>query len=448
MTVRVMLTVAVLVAAMSTAGAQVATLVEDARWSSASAELPIMGDLSQRKALSVPELASAPAIDGQIDDAAWQNAAQTDTWMVATGETPAPVQTTVWVGTHRGTFYVGFRASEPNAAGIVATVTERGGPTWNDDSFELFIDGNLDQQTARQLVMNPLGTVTTLERGTEWQPDVTAAAQIADDAWMGEIALPMADLGATGTDFGINFCRERKAGGGNDLSCWSPTGGGFNQPDKFGLATLPGGWLNAFGVGIGVLGQNEVAATIANPTDTEQKLRARLVWWQGDGMALERTLGPFSIPAGGSREVTVGYDVQSSTAPVQLELSVLNETGRTVAERQTIQEIVSALEMAVSRRLLPAGEREVSVRGTLHLSPTYLERARLILAVFDEAMVLEARETIAPQDLMMRATLRLPELEPGQHSLHMVLKSGEGDDAQRIAEEKVTLEVLPRVPAQ
>ncbi len=448
MRVRVVLVVAALVATMGVAGAQVATLVEDARWSSVAVERPMVADLSQRKALAVPELPSAPAIDGQIDDAAWQSAAQTDTWMVATGELPAPVQTTVWIGTHQGTFYVAFRAEEPNTAGIVATITERGGPTWNDDSFELFIDGNLDLQTARQLVMNPLGTVTTLERRTEWQPDVIASARIADDAWTGEIALPMADLGIIGTDFGINFCRERKAGGGNDLSCWSPTGGSFNQPGKFGLATLPGGWLNAFAVGMGVLGQNEVAATIANPTEAEQKLRVRLVWWQGDGMALERTLGPFSVPAGGSREVTAGYDVQSSTAPVQLELSVLNEAGRALAERQASQEIVNALDMAVSRRLLPAGEREMLVRGTLHLSPAYLGRARLVLAVFDEAMVLEARETIAPQDLVMRAKLRLPALEPGPHSLHFVLKSGEGDDAQRIAEKWVALEVLPAVPAR
>jgi len=445
MSSRTALIAALLMATAIAATAQVPQLVEDVRWGAMSVEEVPQADLSQRKPLAIPELPAAPTIDAQLDDAAWEAAAKTDTWMVNTGEVPAPVQTMVSVGTHDGIFYVGFRAEEPNTAGIVATVTEAGGPAWNDDCFEMFVDGNLDLETARQLIINPLGTVTALERLGDWNPNVTAAARIGDGAWLAEFAMPLASLGVTGTDFGLNFCRERKATGGNELSCWSPTGGGFHQPDRFGLASLPGGWLNAFGVGKGVLGQNELSATIANPTEDEQSLRVRLTWWQGDGYALERVRGPFTLPAGDSREVTIGYDVQQTGAPVQLELAVLNEAGEIVAERQVDQEIVDVLAMDTSRRLLPRGQRELTIRAAMQLSESYLQRSSMILAVFDEEMILEAREVIAPLDRVMRGELRLPPLEAGQHSLHIVLKSGADDDARRVAEEKIVLEVLPEI---
>ncbi len=436
---------ALLAATALTVAAQVPQLAQDIRWGGVGVEQPPQVDLSQRKTLAIPELPSAPVIDAQIDDAAWSAAAETDTWMVNTGERPAPVQTTAWVGTYEGVFYVAFRAEEPNTEGIVATVTEADGPTWNDDAFEMFVDGDLDLQSARQLVINPLGTVSTLDHPGAWDPEVRAEARVGEDAWMGEFALPMSSLGITGADFGLNFCRERKAGGGNDLSCWSPTGGGFHQPGKFGLASLPGGWLNAFGVGKGVLGQNELSATIANPTDAERRLRVRLTWWQGEALALERVRGPFTLAAGESREVSIGYDAQRTGAPVELELAVLSDAGEALAERQVSQEIANVLAIDTNRRLLRHGQREISARATLQLSPSYLERSRVILAVFDEEMILEAREVIEPLDRVMRAELQLPLLEVGRHSLHVVVKDGEGDDARRIAEERITLEVLPDV---
>ena len=198
-------------------------------------------------------------------------------------------------------------------------------------------------------------------------------------------------------------------------------------------------------MGKGVLGQNELTATIANPTDAPQNLRVRLAWWQGDGITLERTLGPFSVAAGDSRAVTVGYDARRTDVPVELELAVLNEAGDAVAERQVSQEIVGVLTMDVSRRLLPDGDHELIVRGVMQVSDSYLERSRAILAVFDEEMVLEARQVVQPVDRVMRAKLRVPPLESGPHTLHLVLKDGDGPDARRIAEERVTLEMLPPV---
>ena len=190
--------------------------------------------------------------------------------------------------------------------------------------------------------------------------------------------------------------------------------------------------------GQSVLGLNRLVATIVTPRERAKPGCAS----RGGraGIALERTLRHLPwLP--GRREVAVGYDVQQTGAPVHLELSVLNEAGETLARREAGQEIMDVLGMRVSRRLLPPGQRTLTVRGVLQLSEGYLERARLILAVFDPEMVLEARQVVVPRDRVLRAQIELPPLETGPHSLHVVLKSGEGDDAQRIAEEKVILEV-------
>lgn len=433
-------------------GAQVPTLTTDVRWTATPEPEQTPVDLSQRRSIAIPQLTTAPEIDARLDDAAWQEAASADEWMVNTGERPAPVQTTAWLGTHQGILYVGIRAQEPNVEGIVASVEEDGGPTWNDDCVELFVDANLDLESARQLIINALGTVTTAmaPRG-EWEAKVTRAARVGDDAWFAELAMPMSDVGLTGTNFGLNICRERRAGGGDDveLSCWSPTGGGFHQPDRFGLASLPGGYLQAFCAGRGLLGHNELTVTLKNPDDEARNVRARLTWWQGEGMALERTLGPFALEPGATREVTFDYDIATADEPVQMEVAVLDADGDVLAARRLTQKVQDVLDMQASRCVLRPGEREMIIRGALHVQRDLLERSQVVLAVFARPeMGLVAREELLPQARAMRADIRLPELSPGTYSVHLVLKRTDRDEPRRVAEEKVLLHLLEPVAAR
>lgn len=445
MTVRtaVMLTLLGLVAVALPAQAQIPNLIEDLRWGEMSVREAPEADLSQRKTLMIPTLPSAPALDGDLRDPAWEAAAQTDTWMTNTGEAPAPVQTTTWAGLHDGRLYVAVRAEEPNIDGLLADVTEEGGPVWEDDVFEMFVDGNLDLTTVNQLLINPLGTVSTLTRGGTWQPEVQRGASIGEDAWFAEFSLSLDDLGITGADFGVNFCRERRASGDLQLSCWSPTGGAFNEPGRFGLASLPGGYLKVFSVGRGVLGQNSLSATISNPADQPQALSARLAWWQGEGIAVARTIGPWTLAPGESREISFGYDIQRTGEPVELELAILGPQRNVVAQRQVTQEIADVMDLIANRRLVSRDGDTMTVRGVFRITSAVLERSRVVLALFDDAMALRARDELAPSGGAMRAELKLPALEAGPHTLHLVLKSGPGEDARRVAEEKITLYVLP-----
>ncbi len=446
MTARTAAATFLLLATALAAAAQPSPLVTDASWGPLPFDVAPKVDLSQRKTLAIPELPAAPEIDGVLEDSAWEVAAETDEWMVSTGEARAPVQTRAWFGTFAGQLFVGVRAEEPNLQGIVANITEDGGSVWSDDCVEMFVDGNLDLETARQLAINSLGTVTTLVRGGDWSPEVARAARVGEDAWFAEFALPLSALGLTGTDFGLNICRERRAGGGNQLSCWSPTGGGFHEPARFGLASLPGGYLRAFTVGEGMLGQSEVTVTVENPDDRERRLSVGLTWWQGDGLALERVLGPYSIQPGQQREVTFGYDIARADAPVNLELAVTDEEGKVLARRQVTQPVVDVLDLVVSRRLFVAGDRHLAARGTLRVSDSLLQRGQVVLAVFDGEMAVKAREELQPADRALRAEMQLPELQPGAYTLHLVLKEMRGETPRRIAEEKLKLIVLPEVP--
>lgn len=437
------LAVTVLLAATMTARADFPGLIDEISWEGIQEESPPEFDLSQRRTLIIPALPSAPKLDGSLDDEAWECAARADAWMENTGEALAPVQTTARLGIHEDRLYVGVRAEEPNVEGIVANVTEDGGEVWRDDCIEIFIDGNLDLQTARQLVINSVGSVTTISRGEDWSPQVDRAARVADDAWYVEFALPVADLGLTGNEFGLNLCRERRVEGDLQLSAWSPTGGAFLEPGRFGLALLPGNYLGDSALGEAMLGQNELTVTLANPDDRERRLRAELTWWQGDGIALQRSLGPFTLAPGATREVTFGYDIASSPDPVELEIAVLDEDGRALVRRQTTQQVAEVLALEVARRVLSDGERRLALRAAIRLQPRMLERTTLVLALFDEEMRLLGREERAPMGRVMQATIELPDLAPGRYTLHLVLKPGTGTGERRIAEDKVELVVRP-----
>lgn len=421
-------------------------LVTQVRWQRMPPDEALPVDLSGRKQVTVPELPSAPKLDGRLDDAAWERAATTDRWMINTGEGPAPVQTKVWFGTFKRRLYVGVRAEEPKVAGIVARVTEDGGPAWNDDCIEIFVDGNLDLVTARQLVINSIGAVTGLRPKGEWKPKVARAARVGEGAWFVELALPMGHLGITGIDFGLNFCRERRAAGGNQLSCWSPTGGGFNQPSKFALASLPGGYLQSFSVGDGQVGPYLLPVVIKNPDERARRLSVRLVWQQGGGSPSEQKLGPCTLKPNESRDLMLGYGIALAGMPVQLQLSVIGEEGEVLAKREVTQHVADVLDLAVSRCIFTGEDREMTIRGLLHLSDYLLRNSRVTVAVLDSAKAIKASQGLTPPGKgAMRARIFLPGLVPGDYALALFLDDLRWRKPRRIAEEKAAFHVLPGV---
>jgi hypothetical protein len=130
-------------------------------------------------------------------------------------------------------------------ARLVANAKIHDGEVWFDDSLEIFLDTHHDHTTYFQLVANSRGT--RFERTAadlSWTAPWEAAAQREAEAWVLEVAIPFASLGMdpppAGEVWGFNLCRERYAGGSQELSNWSDTGGNFHRPQQFGHLLFAG----------------------------------------------------------------------------------------------------------------------------------------------------------------------------------------------------------------
>jgi len=416
-------------------------LLSDVRWRQPGAG-PGSFSLGSRPQISIPRLQAAPEIDGHLDDAAWKDAARTEPWMRSSGEGEAPVQTQALLGTFEGALYLGFKCDEPKTEGIVARVTEDGGQVWMDDCVEMFFDGNLDQATFRQIIINSVGTVGTVENGGgEWLPPVQRAARVGDGTWYAELSVPISELGLTQTSFGLNLCRERRAGGGLELSCWSPTGGGFAQPERFGLANMPTPYIAGFKLGEGLLGRNELMATLVNEGAEPGAFRLRLRCWQGEGAHVEHLSKLIRLDPAQHAQVKLAYEITASAQPVQLELAALDGRGQALAQRSFSQQAPEPLKMALRPRLFFLEEDAAGLEATVRVSEELRKRSQLVVAVFTEpGMELIARQELEPIEApLLSARLNVGGLGEGAYTVHVILKKREGEKLTRVAEVKQTL---------
>ena len=129
---------------------------------------------------SIPKLQGDIAIDGQLDDAAWQGAlVQEIAYDIQPGDNPpAPVRTVVRIGYTDDALYVAYHALDPDPASIRAHLRDRDA-AFNDDWVGLFLDTFNDHRRGYELVVNPLGVQGDIIR------DETNANNQEDSSWDG-----------------------------------------------------------------------------------------------------------------------------------------------------------------------------------------------------------------------------------------------------------------------
>lgn len=186
----------------------------------------------------VKRTATAPVIDGRVDEPIWSEATAISILHTNLGD-PAPVQTEVRLAYDDAKLYIAYLAKEPNVASLKETVTKRDGPVFYDDSLELFIDPWARRREYFQLSANLLGAqfdakVNDSGVNLEW----SAAGARNADGWSIEVAIPFASLGVEppkpGTAWAINFARNRWVKGEPEYLAWSAPYGGFHRPERFG----------------------------------------------------------------------------------------------------------------------------------------------------------------------------------------------------------------------
>ena len=145
----------------------------------------------------------AIAVDGKLDDPAWQKAPEHTGFEMPLGVNnrqpiPAEVQTSFRVVYDAATLYLGIRCAEPQLAEMtVEAAPQHDAAMWSDDDVELFFDPVGDRTEYYQLTVNSAGTQVDLyliESGNTgkagWSSEWQAATFRGADFWSVEIALP------------------------------------------------------------------------------------------------------------------------------------------------------------------------------------------------------------------------------------------------------------------
>jgi len=251
-----------------------------------------------------------PAIDGQLNDPAWQGAAHLTDFLRYRSDKPAVDQTEAWVTYDDQALYVAARLYTRTPDELKAIETARDASVWQDDCLEIFVDPQHTHSECYQFVANSIGSQFDAllpgggkGRGRAWNGTWTVKTAVDKDAWLVEMRLPFEDFGRrpeSGETWGFNVCREAPSSG--ELSFWTDTGGKFTRVR--GLADLVFATAVDKGVGLTNVRLEEKAPgsyVLRGDTRSPRASRAAYtVWTQSPEDVKTSAVGHVSIAAGRS----------------------------------------------------------------------------------------------------------------------------------------------------
>lgn len=139
---------------------------------------------------------AAPALDGRVDDAAWQAAATADGFsLYPTKYRRFPLKTEMRLLYDDRFLYAAFVCHEPVMGEVMNPNVKRDSAVWYDDCVELFIDARRSYTSVCEFEVGVNGgIVDCLNVGDmsymEYNPPVIAATARLADRWSVEIAIP------------------------------------------------------------------------------------------------------------------------------------------------------------------------------------------------------------------------------------------------------------------
>jgi len=178
-----------------------------------------------------------PQIDGKVaDDPGWRVAPRATGFYVLGGGHTKAKQTEVQACWDGQALYVAMVCEEPDAAEIKPSIVD-GGPTWTEDSVEVFLQSKPGGQVYQ------FGVTAGGAKGSgEGAPEIakcTAAAAIGEKSYAIEIRIPFAVLGvaapAPGAEWRGTFCRNifTVTSGGDKFTSWASLESRFLEPQNF-----------------------------------------------------------------------------------------------------------------------------------------------------------------------------------------------------------------------
>jgi hypothetical protein len=147
--------------------------------------------------------ASGPiVVDGDLADAAWQDAARLDTWYETNpgDNTPPPVENLGWIAYDDQFLYAAFAFGDEDPARLRAPFVDRDTVESSTDYAGLIIDTRNDRRTAMMFLANPRGiqydAISDDASGEDSSPDFfwDSAARRTPTGWALEIRIPFSTL--------------------------------------------------------------------------------------------------------------------------------------------------------------------------------------------------------------------------------------------------------------
>ncbi|MFO8079764.1 MAG: sugar-binding protein, partial [Armatimonadota bacterium] len=187
-----------------------------------------------------PQVDDAPAIDGSLEDTAWEQAEALRPFERHDGTGLATEQTDAFLCSDGETLFIGCVLHESAMDNLAAEETAYDDSAiFRQDVVEFFIQPDLDQEQYFHLAASVAGSrrdAIATGGAQDWNAQWQAATSLGDDRWTLEVAIPLAEVDLAGIEagqaIGLNICREEKPR--DELSCWSPTLGPFHNQSRFG----------------------------------------------------------------------------------------------------------------------------------------------------------------------------------------------------------------------
>ena len=189
-----------------------------------AAEQAVLREMRVFALKSAPEAACSYTTEmrsgGAMPEAAWAGAPEAAGFLNLAARRFATAPSAVRLCRNRSHLFIGITAYEPRMHAMVADMTERDAPLWQQESVEVRIQA--EENPLLRFVVSPQGTRHDAEAvllGTRvagwdagWDGDWEAIAQRNDGAWAVVLAIPFSTLGErarAGGRWRANFLRHR-----------------------------------------------------------------------------------------------------------------------------------------------------------------------------------------------------------------------------------------------
>lgn len=170
-----------------------------------------------QKSVSATRVSTAPEIDGRLDDSAWQDAPVVDDLHeVNPNEFGAPSEESRFFIVHNDDYlFVGARFLDSEPDKVVARVMRQGDFSEGEDGLRIIIDPFNQGRSGYLFDLNPNGIRgdalfnNVTEENWDWQGIWHGAAELTDEGWTAEVAIPFKTLSfdPDNETWGINFSR-------------------------------------------------------------------------------------------------------------------------------------------------------------------------------------------------------------------------------------------------